>query len=71
VRSLPDPSRLGKDDQRPAPPQPRRQPATNAALYLAVIVRMRWHQPTIDYVARRTAERLSKADIIRVCPGFG
>lgn len=28
----------------------------NAALYRAVIVRMRSHQPTIDYVARRTAE---------------
>ena len=27
----------------------------NAALYRAVIVRMRYHQPTIDYVARRTA----------------
>ena len=26
----------------------------NAALYRIVIVRMRWHQPTIDYVARRT-----------------
>lgn len=28
----------------------------NAALYRAVIVGMRCHQPTIDYVARRTAE---------------
>ena len=27
----------------------------NAALYRAVIVRMRFHQPTRDYVARRTA----------------
>ena len=26
----------------------------NAALYRAVIVRMRYHQPTVDYVARRT-----------------
>jgi transposase len=26
---------------------------------------MRWHQPTIDYVARRTAEGLSKREIIR------
>src|SRR3954454_3773276 len=31
----------------------------NAALYRAVIVRMCWHQPTIDYVARRTTEGLS------------
>lgn len=37
----------------------------NAALYRAVIVRMRFHQPTITYVARRTAEGLSKRDIIR------
>ena len=37
----------------------------NAALYRVVIVRMRWHQPTIDYVARRTAEGMSKREIIR------
>jgi len=37
----------------------------NAALYRAVIVRMRWHQPTIDYVTRRTAEGLCKREIIR------
>jgi transposase len=37
----------------------------NAALYRAVIVRMRWQQPTIDYVARRTKEGLSKREIIR------
>jgi transposase len=37
----------------------------NAALYRVVIVRLRWHQPTIDYVARRTAEGLSKREIIR------
>jgi transposase len=37
----------------------------NAALYRAVIVRMRWHEPTIAYVAKRTAAGLSKKDIIR------
>ncbi len=37
----------------------------NAALYRAVIVRFRWHQPTIDYTTRRTAEGLSKREIIR------
>ena len=37
----------------------------NAALYRAIIVRMRWHQPTIDYVTRRTAEGRSKREIIR------
>jgi transposase len=42
----------------------------NAALYRTVIVRMRFHQPTIDYVARRTADGLSKKDIIRCLKRF-
>lgn len=42
----------------------------NAALYRAVIVRMRFHQPTIDYVERRTAEGLSKKEIIRCLKRF-
>lgn len=37
----------------------------NAAIYRTVIVRMRYHQPTIDYVTRRTAQGKSKRDIIR------
>ena len=37
----------------------------NAALYRVVIVRMRTHQPTLDYVKRRTAEGKSKPEIIR------
>lgn len=37
----------------------------NAALYRVVIVRMRWHEPTKAYVARRTAEGLTKKEIIR------
>jgi transposase len=38
----------------------------NAALHRIVLVRMsRRHQPTMDYIARRTAEGLSKRDIIR------
>ena len=37
----------------------------NAALHRVVIVRMRWHPPTIAYVERRTTEGLSKKDIIR------
>lgn len=37
----------------------------NAALYRAIIVRMRWHPPTIAYVERRTREGLSKREIIR------
>jgi transposase len=37
----------------------------NAALYRIVVVRLRWHQPTKDYVARRTKEGKSKKEIIR------
>ena len=37
----------------------------NAALYRAIIVRMRWHPPTIASIERRTAEGLSKREIIR------
>jgi transposase len=37
----------------------------NAALYRVVIVRMRAHQPTLDYVRRRTAEGKTKLEIIR------
>jgi transposase len=37
----------------------------NAALYRAVIVRMQHHEPTKTYVARRTAEGKTKAEIIR------
>jgi transposase len=37
----------------------------NAALYRVAIVRMRGHQPTVDYVRRRTAEGRSKSEIIR------
>lgn len=42
----------------------------NAALYRAVIVRMQHHQPTKDYVAKRTAEGLTKRDIIRCLKRF-
>lgn len=39
--------------------------AANSALYIVTIVRMRHHQPTRDYVQRRTAKGLSKREIIR------
>jgi transposase len=42
----------------------------NAALYRAIIVRMRWHPPTIAYVERRTADGLSKREIIRCLKRF-
>jgi transposase len=37
----------------------------NAALHRIVIVRLRWHQPTRDYLARRTAEGKTKKEIVR------
>ena len=37
----------------------------NAALYRIVLVRMRYQQPTKDYVERRTSEGKSKREIIR------
>ena len=37
----------------------------NAALYRVVLTRMRGHQPTQDYVRRRTAEGRTRTEIIR------
>jgi transposase len=39
--------------------------AANSALYIMTIVRMRHHAPTRAYLERRTAEGLSKREIIR------
>ena len=39
--------------------------AANSALYIVTIVRLRHHEPTRAYVERRTAEGLSKREIIR------
>jgi transposase len=37
----------------------------NAALYRIVMVRLRYHQPTKDYMARRLAQGKTKAEVIR------
>ena len=42
----------------------------NAALHRAVVVRMRYHQPTIDSVIRRRADGRTKRDIIRCLTRF-
>jgi len=42
----------------------------NAALHRVVVVRMRRHRPTLDYVGRRTAEGKSKREIIRCLKRF-
>jgi transposase len=42
----------------------------NAALHRIVVVRMRFHQPTIDYVTRRTAQGKTKAEIMRCLKRF-
>jgi hypothetical protein len=54
-----------RPEDRPASPQPGRRPSGKQALYIVTIVRLRHHQPTRDYVERRTAEGLSKREIIR------
>jgi transposase len=42
----------------------------NAALYRVVIVRMRNHQPTLDYVKKRKADGKGKLEIIRCLKRF-
>ncbi len=37
----------------------------NAALHRVVVVRLRYHQPTQDYLARRLAQGKTKAEVIR------
>jgi transposase len=37
----------------------------NAALHRIVVIRLRWHRPTRDYLARRTKQGKSKPEIIR------
>jgi hypothetical protein len=37
----------------------------NAALYRIVMARLRWHEPTKAYMAKRTVEGKSKTEIIR------
>jgi hypothetical protein len=50
----------------PLPAEPRwPSPGERGALYRTAVVRLRFHQPTIDDVARRTAEGTTKAEIIR------
>ncbi|MFQ6332175.1 IS110 family transposase [Nocardia sp. CWNU-33] len=44
--------------------------AANSALYIIAITRMRRHEPTRAYVARRTAEGLSKREILRCLKRF-
>jgi transposase len=50
-----DRHRLNRDGDR----------AANAALHMAVVTRMRYHEPTRAYIVRRTAEGLAKKDIMR------
>ena len=37
----------------------------NAALHRIVVVRLRWHQPTRDYLTRRTSQGKTKKEILR------
>jgi transposase len=42
----------------------------NRAIYTIVLIRLRWHRPTRDYVARRTSEGKTKKEIIRCLKRF-
>jgi len=64
MRRLSDLSWIRKD-QRTTSTESEGKRQANAALYRAVIVRMRRHAPHQAYVERRTAQGLSKKDIIR------
>jgi transposase len=44
--------------------------AANAALHMALVTRLRYHEPTRAYVARRSAQGLSKKDIMRCLKRF-
>ncbi|MFC0433356.1 hypothetical protein [Kutzneria buriramensis] len=57
------PRRLGKTQRRRLNRGGHRQ--ANAALYRAVLIGLRWNPKTQAYVRRRTAEGLSKREIIR------
>ena len=37
----------------------------NAALYRIVLVRLRYHEPTKEYMSRRTGEGMTKPEVIR------
>ncbi len=56
LRGLPHPGFV-RDDDGPPPPLPRRSSTGyRGELHRAVIVRMRYHSPTLNDVERRTAE---------------
>jgi transposase len=63
VRGLADPGVLGQDP--PASAQRGGDRQANAALHRIVVARLRHHQPTKDYLARRIREGTSKKEAIR------
>uniref|UniRef100_UPI003C709D59 transposase n=1 Tax=Roseomonas chloroacetimidivorans TaxID=1766656 RepID=UPI003C709D59 len=66
--ACPIPASSGKTSKHRLSRSGHRQ--ANAALHRVVVVRMRGHQPTIDYVKRRTREGKSKPEIIRCLKRF-
>ncbi len=61
--TCPIPASSGTTQRHRLNPAGHRQ--ANSALYRCTIVRMRFHQPTIDYVTRRTTEGKTKREITR------
>ena len=66
--ACPIPASSGKTDRHRLNRGGNRQ--VNAALYRVVIVRMRSHQPTLDYVKKRKADGKGKMEIIRCLKRF-
>jgi len=61
----PIPASSGKDESAPAQLNRGGDRQANAAIYRVVLCRMRWDPRTHACVQRRTAQGLSKKDIIR------
>jgi transposase len=70
MRCVPDPGVERKDQQTPIIINRGGNRQANATLHRVIVVRMRAHQPTIDYVKRRTIEGTSKPEIIRCLKRF-
>jgi transposase len=61
--ACPVPASSGKTDRHRLNRGGHRQ--ANAALHRILVVRMRFHEPTIDYVTRRTTEGKTKKEVLR------
>jgi transposase len=75
VRLEPDPRLIGQDQPSSGKTNRHRlnrggDRQANATLHRIAVVRLRWHEPTQKYMARRLAEGKSKAEIMRCLKRF-